>query len=93
MSDDPDPSANWLKVPKDALSEHALQGVLEDFASRDGTDYGAQEVELEQKVAQLRNELDAGTCVIVFDRLTNSCQIVSRKDIAVYSTKDDNDAP
>jgi uncharacterized protein YheU (UPF0270 family) len=41
-----------LKIPYDQLSPEALQGVIEGFVTRDGTDYGEVEISLETKVAQ-----------------------------------------
>ncbi|MGB5326022.1 MAG: YheU family protein [Pseudomonadales bacterium] len=69
----------WLRVPVSALSTDALQGLLEEFASRDGTDYGQQEITLEQKVLQIRRALERGDCAIVFDENSESCQIVTRE--------------
>jgi len=54
-------------IPHHELSPEALQGVIEDFVSRDGTDYGATEIALAAKVAQVRRQLDEGTAVIFFD--------------------------
>jgi len=36
------------------LSPEALRGVIEAFVTREGTDYGAQEVPLDTKVFQVR---------------------------------------
>ena len=41
-----------FKVPYDQLSPEALQGVIEEFVTRDGTDYGEIEVSLETKISQ-----------------------------------------
>ena len=37
-------------VPYDQISEDALQGLIEEFITRDGTDYGFEEVPLSTKV-------------------------------------------
>jgi hypothetical protein len=39
------------------LSPEALRGVIEAFVTREGTDYGAQEVPLDTKVCQVRQQL------------------------------------
>lgn len=72
-------AVRWLRVPAAELSADALQGLIEEFASRDGTDYGLQEITLEQKVAQIREALACGDCAIVFDQDSESCQIVTRE--------------
>ena len=47
-------------IPHQMLSPEALQGVIEAFVTREGTDYGAQDVSLATKVWQVRQQLDAG---------------------------------
>ena len=47
-----------LIIPYDKVSPEALQGLIEEFATRDGTDYGAREVSLRSKVAQVRRQLE-----------------------------------
>ena len=54
-------------IPHDQLSAEALQGILEDYATRDGTDYGEMETSLAAKVAQLRRQLERGEIVIAYD--------------------------
>ena len=62
-------------IPHEMLSLEALQGVIEAFVTREGTDYGTQDVSLATKVWQVRQQLDAGTVVIVYDEDTESCTI------------------
>ena len=62
-------------IPHQMLSPDALRGVIETFVTREGTDYGAQEVPLETKVLQVQQQLEAGTAVIVYDEDTESCTI------------------
>lgn len=71
---------NPVEVPYQQLSEDALQSLLEDVATRDGTDYGEQEVPLETKVAQLKRQIQQGHAVIVFDPETESCNVISREE-------------
>jgi uncharacterized protein YheU (UPF0270 family) len=62
-------------IPHQMLSPEALQGVIEAFVTREGTDYGTQDVSLATKVLQVRQQLDAGTAVLVYDEDTESCTI------------------
>jgi uncharacterized protein len=62
-------------IPHERLSPEALQGVIEAFVTREGTDYGTQDVSLATKVLQVRQQLDAGTAVLVYDEDTESCTI------------------
>ena len=62
-------------IPHQMLSPEALQGVIEAFVTREGTDYGIQDVSLATKIVQVRQQLDAGTAVLVYDEDTESCTI------------------
>ena len=70
--------ANGLVIPFQELTLEALRGVVEDFVTRDGTDYGESEIPLETKVQQVMNQLHSGKAFIVFDRKTETCNIVSK---------------
>lgn len=65
-----------LKIPYDQLSPVALQGVIEEFVTRDGTDYGEIEVSFETKISQVLGQLKLGKVVIVFDQKTETCTIL-----------------
>ena len=67
-----------MKIPHQQLSTEALQTLIEEFVTRDGTDYGDLEVSLEQKTTQVIRMLDKGDIVIVFDAATESCTIVTK---------------
>jgi len=69
-----------VKIPYDQLSPEALQGVVEEFVTRDGTDYGEVEVPLGTKIAQVLAQLKSGKAVIVFDQETESCTVLSSDD-------------
>jgi hypothetical protein len=64
-----------MMIPHRLLSPEALRGVIEAFITREGTDYGLHEVPLATKVAQVRDQLDAGTAVIVYDEAMDSWTI------------------
>ena len=65
-----------VKVPYNQLSPEALHGVIEEFVTRDGTDYGEVEVPLETKISQVLGQLSSGKAVIVFDQKTETCTIL-----------------
>jgi hypothetical protein len=47
-------------IPVNKLSAKALKGVIEEFISRGGTDYGAVESSLETKFKQVKDKLKNG---------------------------------
>lgn len=68
-----------VEVPLDALSDAALRGLVEEFVSRDGTDYGRQERTLEDKVVDVLRQLHRGEAAIMFDPETRSTTIVVKR--------------
>jgi uncharacterized protein YheU (UPF0270 family) len=65
-------------IPQSALSSEALHGIIREFVTREGTEYGAEEVSLEIKVTQVQRQIDRGDVVIVFDEGTESIDLVSK---------------
>ncbi len=49
--------------------------MIESFVLREGTDYGEREYSLEQKVEQVRAQLQRGQARILFDPETNTVTI------------------
>lgn len=64
------------ELPVDALSPEALRGLVEEVVTRDGTDYGAVERSVEEKVRQVLAQLAAGEIRIVFDPGTETVNLV-----------------
>jgi len=60
----------------DQLSPEAIRGLVEEFVTRDGTDYGAIEAGVEAKIAQVTAQLASGEAHIVFDPETETTNIV-----------------
>ena len=59
--------AKLVQVPIERLSAEVYTALLEEYASRDGTDYGEREVSLAEKVAQLKGQLSRGDIGLVYD--------------------------
>ena len=59
--------AQFVRVPPGQLSPDALAGLLEEFVSRDGTDYGERELSLEEKRDNLHRALQRGDIAILYD--------------------------
>jgi uncharacterized protein len=70
-------------VPHDSLSAEALTNVINDFISREGTDYGAHEQSAEQKFESVRRQLQKGTALIVFDPQSESVALIRAEDLRV----------
>ena len=68
------------KIPIDKLSPEALQSVIEEFISRDGTDYGEVEASRETKFSQVKCKLENGLAVLIFDDETETTNIFLADD-------------
>jgi len=77
-----------IKIPYNQLSPEALQGVIEEFVTRDGTDYGIIEVPLETKISQVLGQLKSGKAVIVFDQKTETCTILKSDNPVLEGIED-----
>lgn len=67
-----------LVVPIDALSSDALEGLIEEYVSRDGTDYGEMETPMYQRIAQIKRALRDNTAVVLFDSDSQTTHIAPR---------------
>lgn len=67
-------------IPVNKLSANALEGVIEEFITRSGTDYGAVEASLETRGKQVKNKLRDGSAVLVFDDETETTNIFLADD-------------
>lgn len=80
--DDPEVLPGHVVVPWERLSAAALRGVIEEFVTREGTEYGALDVTLEDKVSQVRRQLERGEVVVLFDGETQSVNLVRATDLS-----------
>lgn len=65
-----------MEIPFTELTDEALRGVIEEFVSREGTDYGSIDFSFEKKIEQIKGQLMAGDIKLVFDAETQSCNLV-----------------
>ena len=68
--------AEPVVIPYTELSEDALRGVLEGFVLREGTEYGARDFSLDEKVSHVLKQLRRGEAQIVFDPGTETVDVV-----------------
>ena len=69
-----------VEIPMDLLSPEALQGVIENFIQREGTDYGWEETALQTKVNQVQRQLESGQIKIAFDAETETVSLLTLND-------------
>jgi uncharacterized protein YheU (UPF0270 family) len=68
------------RIPVDKISPAALYGVIEEFISRAGTDYGEFEASRETKFRQVKYKLENGLAVLIFDDETGTTNIFLADD-------------
>jgi len=67
-----------VEIPHTELAPETLRAVVESFILREGTDYGAQDVPFERKVADVMRQLERREAVIFYDPGSDSVDITVR---------------
>ena len=67
-----------MLIPWQDLSPETLENLIESFVLREGTDYGEHERTLEQKVADVKRQLQCGEAVLVWSELHETVNIMPR---------------
>lgn len=75
-------------IPHDRLRQTALQGLIEEFVTRNGTDTGYTDGSLEENVEMVIRQLKCGDVFIVYDETTQTANIVP-KDYAKSISQDE----
>ena len=65
-------------IPHTELTPEVLTAIIEEFVSREGTEYGPADVSMETKISQVRRQLERGDIVLVYDEPSDSCDLVSK---------------
>jgi uncharacterized protein len=76
-SDLDDETHDPVMIPHAALAVDLLRKVVESFVLREGTDYGAKEFSLDEKVAHVMRQLDRGEAQIIFDPNSKTVDLVA----------------
>ena len=65
-----------VEVPYTALQPATLRSVVEEYVTRDTTDYGERERTLEEKVEDVMRQLRRGEALLVFDTATGTVNLL-----------------
>jgi len=65
-----------IDIPYQQIPEESLTRLLEEFVTREGTNYGEQEFTLAELVSQVKNQLVTKKAIIQYDDESQSCEIV-----------------
>lgn len=64
-----------MEIPHTALAPDTLRNLVEEFVTREGTDYGNHVYSLQDKVGHVLRQLEQGSAVIVYDSESETCHI------------------
>jgi uncharacterized protein YheU (UPF0270 family) len=70
--------AGRVEVPYGELAPDVLRRLIEEFVTRDGTDYGTVERTLAEKVAAVMRQLATGDVAIEVDTEHETIDIIAR---------------
>ena len=65
-----------MEILHNQVPEQTLLAIIEEFISREGTDYGHREYTLAEKVEKVKSQLLNGEIKLLFDSETSSCNLV-----------------
>ena len=65
-----------MRIPYTELSTTTLRAIVQEFVTRDGTDYSS----VERRVANVLRQLELGRVELHFDDQTETCNIVTVVD-------------
>jgi uncharacterized protein YheU (UPF0270 family) len=70
-----------VRVPHEELTQEALIALVEDFITREGTDYGPREHSLDEKRDSVMRQVARGEVAIVFDVESESATLVRSDEL------------
>ncbi|HAI15281.1 MAG: hypothetical protein CMQ48_01880 [Gammaproteobacteria bacterium] len=68
-----------MDIPYTEISEEALKAIIQEYITREGTEYGIKEYSFEQKIEQIKQQLLKGDIKINFDDETQTCNLVPNR--------------
>lgn len=63
-------------IPLEQLSPETLSAIIENFVLREGTEYGSEDVSLNDKITQVHQQLKQGSALLVYSELHETVNIL-----------------
>ena len=73
-----------IKIPIESLDRSIIFSIIEEFVLREGTDYGADEVNFQSKIDEIYRKLESDEYSISYDESTESCTIIANVSLDKY---------
>lgn len=77
-------------IPIEELDKDTLQNLIMSFVLREGTEYGEVDVPLEQKIAQVIEQLQNKEAIIMYSELHETVNIVTQQEFNQLSQESPN---
>lgn len=68
-------------IPWEQIDPETLTNLIKEFVLREGTDYGAIEIELSTKIQRVKEQLKTNDAVLIYSELHQSVDIKLKKEI------------
>jgi uncharacterized protein len=73
------PEPRWVEVPRHALTQDALAGVVDEYVTRQGMADGEREYSLPERRASALRLLDLGEVIIAYEPKSRSTTLKNRR--------------
>ncbi|OUS11315.1 hypothetical protein A9Q89_09240 [Gammaproteobacteria bacterium 53_120_T64] len=67
-----------MEVPAANLAPETLRAIIESYIVREGTDYGEADYSLDNKVDQVKRQLERGEVLLMWDEVLESCNLITK---------------
>jgi uncharacterized protein YheU (UPF0270 family) len=63
-------------IPYNDLNVDTLNTIIKEFVLREGTEYGAEDISVDEKIAQVHQQLKSKSAVLVYSELHETVNII-----------------
>jgi uncharacterized protein YheU (UPF0270 family) len=77
-------------IPIHELETDTLTNLVQSFVLQEGTEYGEVDISLEQKVAQVIQQLKAGEAMLLYSELHETVNVISQQQFTSLSKEELN---
>lgn len=63
-------------IPIEQVSQATLTAIIENFVLREGTEYGEEDISINEKIAQVSAQLKQGSAILVYSQLHETVNIM-----------------
>ena len=75
-------------IPIADVNKETLLNIIEGFVLREGTEYGAADVSLEDKVQQVFAQLKIGEVLLVYSELHETVNIIPKQQLGKFESSE-----